>query len=185
MFKRAHRSSRLLGQAAVLVLVSSWGCYGRAPVSACVLHSDCEALHYCAASACLQDCRVDTDCPLGQICTAVGQCVGPGYAGPAVRLRDSGGNRQRGRPGQTLGRFFEVRAENSSGEGIAQVDVTFRVVEGGGSLSSSQPVTSDAFGRARTLFTLGDNPGSNRVTASANGLDGSPITFEALAVVPV
>jgi adhesin/invasin len=63
---------------------------------------------------------------------------------------------------------------------VAGVGVTFTAVSGGGTVSPTTPVTTNASGIAAvTSWTLGTTAGTNTLTASAPGLTGSPVTFTA------
>src|SRR5262245_13405471 len=63
---------------------------------------------------------------------------------------------------------------------VAGVPVTFEIAAGGGTVDPATPVLTDASGIATaTSWTLGNTAGSNSLTASANGLTGSPVTFPA------
>jgi adhesin/invasin len=92
------------------------------------------------------------------------------------------GNQQIGVVGQSLAPFV-VRVTDSTDGPSAGAGVSFAVTSGGGSLSAAQ-VASDASGQAASTLTLGPAPGVNTVTATAQGLIGSPIVFTATAVPP-
>ncbi|HJS42094.1 MAG TPA: hypothetical protein VJ755_01360, partial [Gemmatimonadales bacterium] len=63
---------------------------------------------------------------------------------------------------------------------VAGVAVTFALTAGGGSVSPVTPVTTDANGiAALTSWTLGTSVGLNTLTATVDGLAGSPVTFSA------
>ena len=85
--------------------------------------------------------------------------------------------------GTTL-RPFVVVVTNSSGVPVAGVDVTFTVTAGGGTVPGGSPqlVTTDSQGVASITLTLGATGGTNTVTATATGLSGSPLTFNAAAI---
>ncbi len=75
-----------------------------------------------------------------------------------------------------------VLVTNAAGDPVAGVDVTFAVTAGGGttSPSSGSVVATNALGIASlTSWTLGAAAGTNTVTATAAGLSGSPVTFNA------
>ena len=60
------------------------------------------------------------------------------------------------------------------------VAVTFAVTAGGGSVSPSTPILTDAGGIAQvTSWTLGTTAGANALGATSGGLTGSPQTFSA------
>ena len=92
------------------------------------------------------------------------------------------GNDQSGVVGHSVDPFV-VKVTDTEGKSSSGVAVEFAITFGGGSLSASQVVT-DAQGQASTILTLGPEPGTNTITATAEGLTGSPITFTATAVLP-
>lgn len=70
-----------------------------------------------------------------------------------------------------------VRITSASGAGVGGVSVTFAVTAGGGSATGTS-VTSGADGVATVGgWTLGTTVGANTMTATAAGLQDSPITF--------
>jgi Invasin, domain 3 len=77
-----------------------------------------------------------------------------------------------------------VLVTDNAGNPIAGVPVTFAVTTGGGTIDPTTPVATDADGLARaTSWTLGPNAGANAATASADGLEGSPVTFAATGTI--
>ncbi len=69
---------------------------------------------------------------------------------------------------------------DGAGNPIEGVPVTFAVTQGGGVIDPTTPVATDANGLASsTSWTMGAIAGANAATASADGLDGSPVTFAA------
>ena len=91
----------------------------------------------------------------------------------------SGGDQQ-GQPGTTLGAPFVVEVKDQANKPLANVDITFSVTSGGGTLSAGS-VTTDANGRAESTLTLGPNPGTNIVTVSVKGSQ-EKLTFTAEGV---
>src|SRR5205807_7835094 len=75
-----------------------------------------------------------------------------------------------------------VKVSDAYGNGKAGVTVTWAVGDGGGSVSSSSPVTAGT-GIASVTRTLGPAVGTHTDTASVNGLTGSPVVFTATAVI--
>jgi hypothetical protein len=65
---------------------------------------------------------------------------------------------------------------------VPNYQVTFVVTEGGGTLSNTQPVTTDINGYASTTLTLGTTSPTNKVEARATGVPGSPVVFTAFAL---
>ena len=76
-----------------------------------------------------------------------------------------------------------VRVTTPAGVPLAGVTVTFTVTGGGGSLTGAIQTTS-ALGIATVgIWTLGDAPGANELSASAGpGYTGSPVRFTALGL---
>ena len=92
------------------------------------------------------------------------------------------GDNQSGVSGAVLDPFVaEVRDQDFSAlEGIS---VTFTVTAGNGTLSATR-TTTDENGRAESTLTLGKNPGTNTVSVSAIGIEGT-VTFNAVAEAAV
>lgn len=114
-------------------------------------------------------------------------CVSPGPPA-ATKLRMDSGEGQTGAPGRELPQPIVVRVTDNEDRPIGDVDVSFTVGQGGGSLTEST-VPSDIDGLAQVNWTLGPDPGAQtiQVAASASSgtpLDGSPLTFSAQAVRP-
>lgn len=86
------------------------------------------------------------------------------------------GSSQRALAGSALPQPIVVRATNRRGEPTAGQAVSFRLREGEGSVSPSTAIT-DADGRARAVWILGDYPGRQTLLASVEKLD------SALAVI--
>ena len=76
---------------------------------------------------------------------------------------------------------FVVSVLDPAGAPLAEVPVSFSVTAGGGTLSAATATTDDN-GRATTRLTLGNDAGTNTVTATVEGLD--PVTFTATARTP-
>lgn len=94
-----------------------------------------------------------------------------------------GGGGQEGLPGRELPEPVEVLVEDAGGAPIAGVTVTFGAA-GGGSASPAS-ADSDADGVARTVWTLGDRRGLQRLTASAGGSIAVEIEATAVPELPV
>ena len=85
-------------------------------------------------------------------------------------------------PGSDVGEPPSVVVHDASGNPMSGVTVNFAVTAGGGSLTGAKAV-SDASGIATVgSWTLGQNPGTNTVTATTAGLP--PITFTAEGADP-
>jgi hypothetical protein len=88
-----------------------------------------------------------------------------------------GGNNQTGAAGSTLVDSIVVMAADKFGNPAPAVDVAFGT-SGGGRVSSSV-VTTGADGHAAVQRVLGPGTGTQTTTATAAGLRGSPVTFNA------
>ena len=89
------------------------------------------------------------------------------------------GSGQSGVIGANLSQPLTVQALDQSGTPAAGVAVSWRVTQGGGSVTPSQS-TTDQNGEASTVLRLGSNPGSNTVVASiSNDVE---VTFAANAL---
>ena len=80
------------------------------------------------------------------------------------------GDEQEGLPGAALEKPFVVEVRDQTGEPLPDVQVTFSVSIGGGTLSVTS-ATTDGKGRAESILTLGPNPGTNTVTVSVAGIE--------------
>ena len=95
---------------------------------------------------------------------------------PATTISMVSGNNQTGTAGQPLRYPLVAVVTNASAIPVAGVMVNFAVTAGGGTLSNTQ-LTTDSQGVAFTTLTLGPTVGTNTVTATADGLTGSPLIF--------
>jgi adhesin/invasin len=114
-------------------------------------------------------------------------CVTPPSRPQATRLRAGEGDGQSGTAGRQLPSPLEAVVTDDDNRPIQDVVVTFTPGEGAGSLSASE-VRSDVQGRVVVNWTLGAEPGPQKVQAAAvnrsGPLNGSPLTFTAQAVRP-
>jgi hypothetical protein len=99
---------------------------------------------------------------------------------PASYLTMVSGTGQTGTSGLPLPSPFVVKATDTNGNPVSGINVTFTVTAGGGGLSPTV-VSTDAFGLASTILTLGATTGANTVSAAAGTLAGSPVIFSATA----
>ncbi|HEX2251272.1 MAG TPA: galactose oxidase-like domain-containing protein, partial [Gemmatimonadales bacterium] len=90
------------------------------------------------------------------------------------------GNEQRAVAGQPLSHPLVVEVTDETGDPVAGVDVHW-AAQGGGSVSASLSKTGSN-GRASVQRVLGPDLGEQTTTATATGLQGSPVTFVATAV---
>ena len=100
-------------------------------------------------------------------------------AHPAL-LKISGDN-QHGIPSASLSQPFVIEVRDENGSALAGISVTFAVIGGGGTLSTTITRT-DANGRAQSTLTLGANLRTNTVQVSADGIE-VPVTFHAIAIM--
>jgi plastocyanin len=104
-------------------------------------------------------------------------------AGPAATLVVNFGEDQKASPGSPVVEPPSVLATDSYGNPVAGVTVTFAVTSGGGSVTGPVQTTGDNGAAFLEGWTLGPSVGPNTLTATADGLAGSPITFTATATV--
>src|SRR3954464_4329511 len=95
---------------------------------------------------------------------------------PASAIALVAGSNQRTLAGKTLPQAVVVRATNRRGSPANGKRVTFRLSDGQGTVDPTSALT-DADGRARTVWTLGTDPGRQPLVASVENVD------RALAVV--
>ena len=93
------------------------------------------------------------------------------------------GDDQEGLPGAALDKAFVVEVRNQSDKPLPEVQVTFTITAGGGTLSTTRTMT-DENGKAESALTLGPNLGTNTVEVSAAGIE-QTVTFNAVAEVPL
>ena len=100
----------------------------------------------------------------------------------AAIMSIAGGNNQSAILGALLGNPLSVRVTDAFANPVAGVPVDWAVTIGAGLLGN--PVTqTNASGIATNTWTLGLLAGLQRVTASANGLSGSPAVFSATGLL--
>lgn len=105
-------------------------------------------------------------------------------AGPAASIAASGGNGQSAATGTPVSSSPSVLVTDVDGNPVGDITVTFAVVSGGGSITGESPST-DAAGLATVgSWMLGPTAGTNTLTATAEGLTGSPVTFIATGTIP-
>ena len=90
-------------------------------------------------------------------------------AGSAAGLSIESGNGQTAQVGTELPGDLVVRLVDASGNGVPGAGVTWVVGTGGGSVSPQNSTTDEA-GRTSARWTLGRNPGENRVDAVVSGV---------------
>ncbi len=106
-------------------------------------------------------------------------------AGPPATIAVLRGNNQTAGVGTPVPTPPAVIVGDAFNNSVPGVNVTFVVTAGGGSVSGTSPVVTDAGGIAATGgWTLGDQVGTNTltVTAEGSGIAGNPVTFTATGV---
>ena len=98
---------------------------------------------------------------------------------PHPALLKISGDNQKGASFTPLSQPFVVEVQDTNGSSLVGVSVTFAVVAGGGTLSSTITRTNEN-GRAQSTLTLGPNLGTNTVEVSAAGIQGTAI-FHAIS----
>jgi hypothetical protein len=92
----------------------------------------------------------------------------------------AGGNEQTGTAGGALSDPLAVMVTDNAGNPVQGVSVQW-AVQGGGSVSAAT-VTTGSDGRASVTRILGPTEGEQTTTATAAGLQGSPVTFVSTAL---
>ncbi len=93
------------------------------------------------------------------------------------------GDGQEGAVGKPLPNPLVVLVKDQFGAPMSGVTVAFSIVAGDGSVDPSTATTNNE-GKAQTVWTLGPNPGENKVQASVDGID-QVVTFTATGIAPV
>lgn len=122
---------------------------------------------------------------------AVGFSTVPKYTAlalplPAKNLRLYSGNSQSGFPGSSAPFPLAVQATDAGGNLVADVAVTFTILEGQGNFAGqpTAPVPTDSSGTARTSFTFGASSGTISIQAAFPGMSGQAPTFSLLNLLP-
>jgi hypothetical protein len=103
--------------------------------------------------------------------------ITPASANAATMVK-IGGDNQFGFAGYPLADPVVVRVLDADGTGVAGVGVTVAVTSGGGTVSALS-LPTDGEGYASVTWTLGAEPGPNRLEIGAGSIEGSPASFTA------
>ena len=103
-------------------------------------------------------------------------------AGPASTVLVHQGDNQSAAPGVAVGTAPSVRVTDADENPVSGVAVTFEVTAGSGSITGPTQTTDGAGIATVGSWTLGSTVGTNTLTARADGLIGSTITFTASGV---
>ena len=102
---------------------------------------------------------------------------------PEPTMAIVGGDHQSANVRHPLSDPLAIAVTTPNGLGVIGVNVEWTVTAGGGTLTQSYP--TDAQGRASVIWTLGNTPGAQSVTATMTGGAGSPTSFSATATAPI
>jgi hypothetical protein len=105
-----------------------------------------------------------------------------GLAGAPHDIIIISGNGQSDSADSTLLQPLVVEVTDQFGNPIPNIEVWFNITNGGGSLDITNPVLTNAAGRAQTNLTLGPNPGSNIVSAEIVSAGTNGVVFTANAI---
>ena len=103
-------------------------------------------------------------------------------AGPATTMAEAGGDGQTAETGAVLALPVQARVTDEHGNGVVGAPVEWAAT--GGTVSDAV-VTSSEVGLSEVNVTAGGSAGPIIITAIADGLIGSPLTFNATVVEPV
>ena len=95
----------------------------------------------------------------------------------ATEILHVSGNGQVGQV-ETSGSALVVKVVDAFNNPVAGTAVTFELISGGITLTTTQPVIASSSGLAQASFTHGTIHGNSTVHASASNLSGSPVVFE-------
>jgi hypothetical protein len=101
-------------------------------------------------------------------------------AGPLGSLKALGGDGQVGVAGSTLRHRLQAKASDAFGNPISGIEVTFSVVNGGGTITPATAISGSDGVATSGLWTLGPTAGSQQVVAQAPG---AHIVFTAEACI--
>jgi len=99
--------------------------------------------------------------------------------GNAKVIALNGGDGQSATVNTAVSTSPSVVVTDAYGNAVSGISVTFAATVGGGSVTGTNPATTNASGLASIGWTLGTAAGTNNMTATAGGLTGSPVTFTA------
>jgi Bacterial Ig-like domain (group 1) len=101
----------------------------------------------------------------------------PDSGAGALTLRAASPVTQPGQRGEPVSEPPTVEVRDDLGNPVSDAAVEWQVTAGGGDAIGQ--TTTDADGRARTEWTLGNGAGVQKLTARVDGAQGSPATFTA------
>lgn len=101
------------------------------------------------------------------------------------RLSKEEGDLQQAVTGTPVAIPPSVRAEDAFANPLPEFPITFDVMSGGGTAIGTETLTDEAGAACVGSWTLGIEPGENTLSATGDGLVGSPQLFSAEATPPV
>lgn len=104
----------------------------------------------------------------------------PPDVGPAAILAKAGGDNQRGETNTQLSSPVQARVTDADGDLVAGTNVNWSAT---GAAVSAPTVASNSAGISQVNVTLGGVAGPITIVAASDGLTGSPLTFNATAIV--
>jgi plastocyanin len=102
-------------------------------------------------------------------------------SGLAATIEKAGGDGQAGELNTPLAEPVQARVKDPFGNAVDGAVVTWSAA---GAAVSAPTVATDAAGVSQVIVTLGGVEGAITIVAAAEGLTGSPLTFNATAVIP-
>jgi adhesin/invasin len=105
-----------------------------------------------------------------------------GSAGAAAAISVNLGDEQEASRDTPVAEPPSVLVEDEFGNPVSGITVTFAVASGGGSVTDPVQTTGENGAAFVGGWTLGPDLGENTLTATSDGLAGSPVTFTATAV---
>lgn len=104
-------------------------------------------------------------------------------AGPPTTVRAIQGGGQTASTGASLPQALGIRVFDEGGNPVPDVDVRFRILDGGGRVNPSR-LQTDSLGQAFARWTLGSQGGPQTVAALVPAADEALLTFTATALAP-
>lgn len=100
-------------------------------------------------------------------------------SGAAAAVSAQAGDQQAATAGAAVTTAPAVKVVDAHGNAVSGVTVTFAVASGGGSITDAMQTTKAGGVATAGTWILGTKAGVNTLTATAAGLQGSPVTFTA------
>ena len=143
------------------------------------------ALHFGLADRSSCDIRVElTDGTVLDYTDVAADQVFKVQALPSFKMKYISGNLQSGYISTQLDQPLVVQVTDATDVPQADVPVSFAITKGGGQIVESQPVLTDSDGLAGVTLLLGNQADTTVVSASVNNAEGSPVEFQAIAILP-